>query len=152
MAGYLVNKDHQDNSVISIRELDGYVFKPKPGRGNYINVNEVKIVDRVMIDKILSIKFNKSFKQLVNLALKVINDQTDSSDTDEACNLVLDEVELVRQVLLNRYQKFISYEKEQLFLKKLRLIENEIRMKQVRIKQKAMWLEEQEEKTHGRSR
>lgn len=154
MAGYLVNKDHQDNSVVSIRELDGYVFKPKPGRGNYINVNEVKIVDRVMIDKILSIKFNKSFKRLVSLALRVVNDETDSADTDEACRIVLGEVELVREVLLNRYQKFLSYEKEQLFLKKLRLIENELRMKQVRIKQKAMWLEQQqeEEMTRGRSR
>lgn len=154
MAGYLVNKDHQDNSVVSIKELDGYVFRPRPGHGNYINVNEVKIVDRVMIDKILSMKFNKSFKQLVSLALKVINDESDSSETDEACTMVLGEVELVREVLLNKYQKFLSYEKEQLFLKKLRLIENELRMKQVRIKQKAMWLERQqeEEMTRGRSR
>ncbi len=154
MASYYVNKEHQDNSVVHATELDGYVFKPRPGRGNYINVNNVKIVDRVMIDKILSMKFNKSFKQLVALALKVINDDTDTSETDEACSFVLDEVELVRQVLLNKYQKFLSYEKEQLFLKKLRLIENELRMKQVRIKQKALWLEEQqeEEMTRGRSR
>ncbi len=154
MASYLVNKEHQDNSVVSFHELDGYVFRPRPSHGNYINVNQVKIVDGVMIDKILSIKFNKSFKQLVALALKVINDETDSTETDTACEVVLGEVELVRQVLLNRYQKFLSYEKEQLFLKKLRLIENELRMKQVRIKQKAMWLEQQEEKEmeHGRSR
>lgn len=149
MASYLINKGHQDDSVVSIHELDGYVFKPKPGNGNYIKVNEVKIVDKVMIDKILSMKFDKSFKQVVALALRVINDE----DADEtAAEIVLDEVELVRQVLLNRYQKFLSYEKEQLFLKKLRLIENEMRVKQVQIKQKAIYLEQQEEKSRGRGR
>lgn len=149
MASYLINKKHCDESVVSIRELDGYKFKPKSGNGNYIKVNEVTIVDRVMIDKILSMKFDKSFKQLVALALRVINDE----DADDAeAEIVLDEVELVRQVLLNKYQKFLNYEKEQLFLKKLRLIENEIRVKQVQIKQKAIYLEQQEEKSRGRGR
>ena len=149
MASYLINKKHKDDSVVSINELDGYKFKPKPGKGNYIRVNEVTIVDRVMIDKILSMKFDKSFKQLVALALVVIND--DDAD-DAAAEIILDEVELLRQILLNRYQKFLSYEKEQLFLKKLRLIENEIRVKQIQIKQKAIYLEQQEEKTRGRGR
>lgn len=149
MASYLINKKHCDESVVSIKELDGYKFKPKPGKGNYIRVNEVTIVDRVMLDKILSMKFDKSFKQVVALALKVIND--DEAD-ETAAEIVLDEVELVRQILLNRYQKFLSYEKEQLFLKKLRIIENEMRVKQIQIKQKAIYLEQQEEKTRGRGR
>ena len=132
MAGYLINKNHRDDSVVSIKELDGYTFTPKPGKGNYIKVKEVKIVDKVMIEKILSMKFDKSFKQLVALALRVIND--DDADDDTAM-LVLDEVELVRQILLERYHKYISKEKEKLFLKKLRIIENEIRVKQIKIKQ-----------------
>ena len=145
---YLINKGHHDDSVVSIHELDGYKFKPKPGNGNYIRVNDVTIVDRVMIDKILSMKFDKSFKQLVTMAMNVIND--DDAD-DDSVEIVLNEAELVRQVLLNRYQKFLNYDKEQLFLKKLRLIENELRLKQVQIKRKAMYLEEQE-KQKGRSR
>ena len=149
MGSYLINKKHCDDLVISIKEFDGYKFKPKSTNGKYIKVNEVTVVDRVMIDKILSMKFDKSFKQLVALALRVIND--DNADDAEA-EIVLDEVELVRQILLNRYQKFLSHEKEQLFLKKLRIIENEIRVKQVQIKQKAIYLEQQEEKTRGRGR
>ena len=149
MASYLINKKHRDDSVVSIKELEGYKFKPKSNNGNYIKVKEVTVFDRVMIDRILSLKFDKSFKQLVALALRVINDE----DADDAeAQVVLDEVELVRQVLLNRYQKFLSHEKEQLFLKKLRIIENEMRVKQVKIKQKAIYLEQQEEKSHGRGR
>jgi hypothetical protein len=151
MAGYLINKNHCDDSVVSIKELDGYTFKPKQGKGNYIKVNEVKIVDKVMIEKILSMKFDRAFKQLVALALRVINDEDADDDT---AMLVMDEVELVRQILLERYHKYISKEKEQLFLKKLRIIENEIRVKQIKIKQKAIYLEQQqqEEKSRGRGR
>ena len=149
MAGYLINKKHRDDCVVSIKELEGYKFKPKATNGNYIKVNEVTVFDRVMIDRILSMKFDKSFKQLVALALRVINDE-DADDTE--AEIVLDEVELVRQVLLNRYQRFLSYEKEQLFLKKLRIIENEMRVKQIKIKQKAIYLEQQEEKSRGRGR
>lgn len=149
MAGYLINKSHCDDSVVSIKELDGYTFKPKPGKGNYIKVNEVKIVDKVMIEKILSMKFDRAFKQLVALALRVINDEEADDDT---AMIVLDEVELVRQILLERYHKFISQEKEKLFLKKLRIIENEMRVKQIKIKQKAVYLEQQEEKYRGRGR
>ena len=149
MASYLINKNHCDDSVVSIKDLDGYTFKPKKGVGNYIKVNEVKIVDKVMIDKILSIKFDKAFKQLVALALHVISDE----DADEsAAELVLDEVELVRQILLERYHKYLNYEKEKMFLKKLRIIENEIRVKQIKIKQKAIYLEQQEELSRGRGR
>lgn len=149
MASYLINKSHQDESVVSIRELEGYQFKPRTTKDSYIKVNQVTIVDRVMIDKILTMKFNKSFKKVVALALQVINDE----DSDEGnVAIVLGEVELVREILLNRYQKFLSYEKEQLFLKKLRLIENELRMKMVAIKRKAQLLEMQEEKTRSRGR
>ena len=146
---YLINKSHHDESVVSIKELDGYVFRPKTTKDSYIKVNQVTIVDRVMIDKILTMKFEKSFKKVVALALSVINNE-DADDGD--ATIVLGEVELVREILLNRYQKFLSYEKEQLFLKKLRLIENELRMKQVVIKRKAQMIEMQEEKTRSRGR
>lgn len=146
---YLINKSHHDESVVSIKELDGYVFRPKTTKDSYIKVNQVTIVDRVMIDKILTMKFEKSFKKVVALALSVINNE-DADDGD--ATIVLGEVELVREILLNRYQKFLSYEKEQLFLKKLRLIENELRMKQVVIKRKAQIMEMQEEKTRSRGR
>jgi len=149
MASYLINKRHQDESVVSIKELEGYQFKPRSTKDSYIKVDRVTIVDRVMIDKILTMKFNKSFKKVVALAMQVINDE-DADDGD--ATIVLGEVELVREILLNRYQKFLSYEKEQLFLKKLRLIENELRMKQVNIKRKAQLLEMQEEKTRTRGR
>lgn len=149
MANYLINKNHCDDSVIKLKDVEGYTFRPKVSKRDYIKVSEVTIVDKQMIDKILSTKFDISFKKVVNMASYVIND--DDAD-DDAVRMVLDEVELVRQILLSRYQKFINHEKEQLFLKKLRLIENELRMKQVQIKQRALYLEQLAYEEMNRSR
>jgi len=149
MASYLINKTHQDDSVVKFKNIDGYTFRPRVGKNDYIKVKEVTIIDPQMIDKILSTKFDKSFKKIVELATLVVN----NDDADEGdCELVIGQAELLREILLTRYQKFLNYEKEQLFLKKLRLIENEMRMKQVEIKQKAIFLEQQEEMYHGRGR
>ena len=114
-----------------------------------MSVNSVKIVDKDMIDRILTLKFEKTFKRVVALAMSVI--ESDDSETEESARIVLDEVELIREILLNKYQKFLNQEKEELFLKKLRLIENEMRLKQVQIVAKYNYLQE-EEKTKGRGR
>ena len=149
MASYLINKSHKDDSVVTFKDVSGYTFRPRVNKNDYIKVKEVTIVDPSMIDKILSQKFDKSFKKIVKLAMIVVN----SDDADEGdCELVIDQAELLREILLTRYQKFINHEKEQLFLKKLRLIENEMRMKQVEIKQKAIYLEQQEEMYRSRGR
>lgn len=150
MASYLINKKHKSASVVSIKDLDGYKFRPR-NNGNYINVSEVTIVDHMMIDKILTLKFERAFKRVVAMAMQILN-QSDDETSDEEAQIVLDEAQLVKEILINRYEKFLSHEKEQLFLKKLRVIENELRMKQVAIKQKADYLEMQQERSIGRSR
>ena len=95
-----------------------------------------------MINEILTIKSNRRFKKLLTLVSAVLND-TDATDADTA--LALDEVQLVKEILLNRYQRFLNQEKEELFLKKLRVLENELRLKQVMINKQNMQYYEKSE-------
>ena len=64
MANYLIKKKHKDESVVSIKELEGYTFKPRLTKDSYIKVNAVTIVDKVMIDKILTIFSKSRFKSI----------------------------------------------------------------------------------------
>ena len=141
MPNYHVNKRINNKTILDINNVDGYEFKPKDSPDIPIKVTNVKIVDKDMIDKILSIKFERYFRRLVALALKVLEDEDPSSDE---ADIVLDEAKLVEGILENRYKKFLRYEKEQLFLKKIRIIEKQIEMKQIEIKKKAIFLEMQE--------
>ena len=141
MPSYLVNKRNRTKAILDVDNIDGYKYKPKQSSDMPIKVTSVKIVDKTMLDKILSVKFERYFRRLVALALKVLEDE-DPSD-DEAA-IVLDEAKLVKEILENRYKKYLNYEKVQLFLKKIRIIEKQMEMKQIEIKKKAIFLEMQE--------
>lgn len=146
---YSVDKKDFYKKYIELDISDGYSFSPHLNTDRYIKVKKVKIVNAMMIEKILTTKFEKQFRQLVSLALNVLNDEEAS---EEGTEIVLGEVELIREILLNRYEKYMNQEKEKLFLKKLRIIENEIRMKQIKIKQKIMFMQMEEEMSRSRGR
>lgn len=153
MANYLIKKDKKTNQIVYMEyELHGYKFNPKNRQNEnkaYIDVKEVTVYNPIMIDAILTAKFNRTFKKIIAMAKMIIDDE---DSTDDQVAICLDEVELVRQILLNKYNDFLNYEKEQLFLQKLRIIENELRVKQMYIKEKAMFLEMEEEKIRHRGR
>ena len=136
-------KQNGDKKELFSDDIDftGYKFNSKRSK-NIIKVSNVTVVDPKMINEILTIKFNRRFKKLLTLVSAVLND-TDASDADTA--LALDEVQLVKEILLNRYQKFLNQEKEELFLKKLRVLENELRLKQVMISHQNMQYYEKSE-------
>ena len=136
-------KQNGDKKELFSGDIDftGYKFNSKRSK-NIIKVSNVTVVDPKMINEILTIKFNRRFKKLLTLVSAVLND-TDATDADTA--LALDEVQLVKEILLNRYQRFLNQEKEELFLKKLRVLENELRLKQVMINKQNMQYYEKSE-------
>ena len=42
MASYLINKAHKDDSVIRFKNIDGYTFRPRVNKNDYIRVKEVR--------------------------------------------------------------------------------------------------------------
>ena len=138
MSKYVISK-LSNSGKINVEKLQGgYVFKPKKTNEKLLSVSKATMYNQEIIDEVLTVKFNQLFRRVVLLAYSVLNDD-DASDDD--CNIVLGEVELVKSILKNRYHKQLSYEKEQNFYKKLHLIELEMRNLQVRIKQNAIFLE-----------
>lgn len=147
MASYVIRKKNKNNEIVYMEySMPGYTFSPKK-IVSYLNVKNIKVIDNQMSDNILSIKFTERFKKLLKLVSLYLNDD-DASDSDTS--LVLDEVSQIKSILLNKYQKFINNEKEELFLKKLRLIENEIKIKDLKIKENCLQMSNQTEK--GKSR
>ena len=147
MASYVIRKKNKNNEIVYMEySMPGYTFSPKK-IVSYLNVKNIKVIDNQMSYNILSIKFTERFKKLLKLVSLYLNDD-DASDSDTS--LVLDEVSQIKSILLNKYQKFINNEKEELFLKKLRLIENEIKIKDLKIKENCLQMSNQTEK--GKSR
>ena len=153
MASFLITKDKRKNNIVCLESsLEGYKFNPRNSIDKYMEVNEVTIYDHEMIDAILTAKFNKTFLKVMQMAKMLIESDEEDDSTLSSCGLCLDQIELVRQILLNRYQKYLNAEKTELFLIKLRVIENELRIKEMYIKEKVFYLQEQEELKQGRGR
>lgn len=145
---YLIKKNKKTNEIIYMEyDLHGYKFSPKSKKEAYLDVKEVTVINPEFIDSILSIKFNKIFNKLFNKVVDVLNDD-DASESDTM--MVLGEVELLRGILLNKYQNFLKFEKEELFLKKLRLLENELKVKIMMIREKRLAMEEELEVSKGK--
>lgn len=152
MASYLLKKDDREFKIQEISEdFKGYTFKPNvKAKSNFIKVNKITIVNRSMIDGILTTKFDKKYRQLVMIVFNILQ-SSDEDTTEGDIMIALDEVAKLREIILNKYQKFLSHEKEEKFVKQLRILENELRAKQINIRMNMlnqMYCEE--EKMRGR--
>ena len=118
---YVVKKR---NKILQVIEIDypikGYKFKPKSDVIKSINVVQDKLINSILIAKI-----NEMFTRL----LMIVNDAFNSDDNPTGTAIALDEISMVRSTLSNKYHKYLSEEKESLYLKKLDLIEEEMKVK-----------------------
>lgn len=149
MANYLIKKDKKTNQIMYMEyDLHGYKFNPKNNNRNaFIEIKEVTIYNQKMIDNVLTTKINKNFKRIIAMSLKVINDD-DATDNDAI--ICLGEIDLIRAIINTKYQTYIDMEKQKAFLKKLLVIENELRMKQMIIKERMELLEQEQFVGKGR--
>jgi len=141
---YVLTKNNEKLNLYSINIDNGYAFKPK-NKPNVLSVNKVIVLDPKLVDNILTLKFEARFKKLLKLVTFILNNEDAASGETE---LALDEVALLKSILLNRYQKFLSEEKELLFLQKIRILENNLRSKEYAIKMQQQECEE--DKVRGR--
>lgn len=145
---YLIKKNHKTDEIIYMEyEMSGYKFTPKNKRKALLDVKEVTIINRDMINNILDIKFKKIYKKLCK-HVKLLIESDDASESDAI--KVFGEVELLKGILLNKYQHIIDLKQEKEFLKKLKKIENEIKVKIMMIRENKIYEEELEaNKSHS---
>ena len=129
MPNYLIKKNSQTGEIIYMKyKLDGYKFKPKNKSQVNLSLDAIMIVKPEMIDKILTMKVEKKLEKIIKLVMYLLN-QEDGDASPSDMMLALNEVGKLRRIVLNKYQDYITQEKEMLFLKKLRILENELRIK-----------------------
>lgn len=147
MTSYVIKKKNKNNEIVYMEySMPGQTFTPKT-IVSYLNVKNVKIVDEELNNAILTIKFEQKFQKLIKLVNYYLN--TDD-DTSSDSTLILDEIALIKGMILNKYNKYLSASKTELFLKKLSVIEKEIKIKDLQIKSNL--LEENKNQEEGKQR
>ena len=127
MTGFLIKRSDSDKEIkVMEYEKKGYDFKPKI-MSSFCEINKITIFNPSMIDIILSKKIEKQFKRVAAITYDVLSSDDDESAADAV--IALDDVSKLRAIILNKYQKFLDKEKEKMYIKKLRILENQLRSK-----------------------
>lgn len=150
MASHSIKKENNNNEIVYINgELKGYDFNPKDSSNNNLKINQIVIVNPTLTDKILTIKFKQKYKRILMITLSILNGAIEDATTGDI-EIVLDEIAKMRDILLNKYKKFLKKEKERVFLEQLRGLENSLRAKLFEIREYELYLNNEIERGHSR--
>lgn len=140
-------KDEKMITYMDYDKIDGCKFTPKNNIKfqDAINVNRMILISPTLIEKMVDKKAKKRFDYLINL-LAIVLDEDD--ETGESLRHALNECERFRREIINKYQKYLSEEKEELLENKLAILEDELKLRL----QYLMDMTNEQEYTSGKSR
>ena len=124
---YYVTKEGLNNNILGNLSMDGFDVTPK-NNINYggIAVNKLVIIKQAFIERILK----KKIKRKLELYLQFLIDFIDNdSDDGETLREVLNDVTRYKQIVDYRYRKHLGEKYIDLLLKKIEMLEYELKVK-----------------------
>ena len=121
-------KDSKEIKYFEYDKINGYNLTPKPDARfeDAIDVSRMIIINPSLIEKIVDKKIKKKFDQLINMITIVCEDNDQSG---EGYMLALTETAKFRTELMNKYRHYIEDEKYELILKKISILEDELKLR-----------------------
>lgn len=125
---YIVAKaNNGEFTFIDYSKIDGFKVSPKnevisPG----IEVNSMMIIKPIFIEKVLK----KKIRRKLEFYLKYIVDEVEEDD-DESYREALDNIERYRSIVEYKYRKYLDDKFINLLLKKINLLEKQIKNKMI---------------------
>lgn len=131
MKSFVIHEIKKKLKLSDVISLDGgfkYVLK-----SSNLGVKEIIILDSYIIDQLILANFNRRYKKILEYYIATL--QNEDSDSSEGNFMIsLDEIARLRSILIKKYSLIVSRKIEEKMLKKLKILENEIRMKVIDIK------------------
>lgn len=124
---YYLTKDNKQNNLVflDINKMDGYEVKPKVKEKDAILVNKIIFVDPKCSEKIIRKKIDKKIEDLLK-QIKFIDDEDDDG-TEDTIRKSLISAEKLRLLIINKYAKYLGNTYQNLTLKKIMIILEQLR-------------------------
>ncbi len=134
---YIVDKDNTEivHGYIDYEQIKGFNIKPQntiPYDG--IEVSHLTLVEPELIEKVLKRKTKRKLNAYLNFLLTVIDDE----DTDgDALELVIEDTIRYKSIIINKYAKFLDKKYINTLIKKVNLVEKELKnqLKEIYLKE-----------------
>jgi len=130
---YLLIKDKKEEKVeLDLNKIHGFTFNPQNNiEYDGIVVDSMKITKPELIEKILK----KKIKRKITLYTQLIIELIESAEEDDGTiDIVLNDLERYKRVIRNNYEAYLSKKYVELLFKKIEVLENELKTKQIFLK------------------
>ena len=126
---YIVDKTNKEivHGYIDYDQING--FNIKPGNNvpyDGIEVGHLTLVEPSLIEIVLKRKTKRKLNAYLNFLITIIEDDDDDS---EALNLVINDVDRYKSIIMNKYSKFLDKRYIKSLLRKVNMIEKELKQK-----------------------
>lgn len=144
---YILVKKSTDKQIIYIdyNQLNGFKIKPQ-NKVEYdgIVVNRMIVIKPSYIDKLLKKKIKRRLDKYLQYIINIIEDSEDSDESN--FKIALDDIARYKSIIINNYHRFLDEKYYNLLLKKVALLEKELKDKIVKVRIKNTKKEQKEEK------
>lgn len=121
MSSYILKNNKEEHKVLLYQEKASYTFSPKKG---YNEVKKITILDPNMLNTLWEHKLDKEYSKLLKLIYSLVsNDDTTSTDV----LIAYTEIERIKEYLLTLKNKGLKKELLDKYLKKLYILELELK-------------------------
>ena len=145
------NEDSNEYVYIEYDKLEGYNIKPKVKPEDAIEVNKIVFISPEFREKLIRKKINKRITKLVEY-LKLIEEDSDSSNDEDGIRQNLLEAERLKLDIINKYVKYLGNTYKRLTMKKISIIVNELRCSLYDLKERQIKAEEVNERKGRKGR
>lgn len=114
MINYLLQDSEEEKAIVKIETKTFYTFSPKENTAK--EVKSITIYDEEKITKILTRKAMIKYQKLLDLIHKTF---AEDDNTEEGMQLCLDEIIRLKDLLENKYQRYLKRELYAKFLEDL---------------------------------
>ena len=126
MKKYIIDKDNPNEKLLyyNVNVVGLSVTPNKSVPGYNVIAKKLTLVDPELREAYIKQKINKKIDKVIKFMIKILNDE-DTSDED--AGIVLDEINKLKGIIINKYKEYMLESEYKALLTKLILIEEEFK-------------------------
>ena len=121
---YVIDRESNSSKLANYNvKMTGLNVKPKNGITDAaIKAKNVILIDPDLIYSYIKQRINKKMDQIIDFMLHILNDDN-SSDSDTG--LVMDEINKLKGIIINKYREYLTEMEYRTFLTKIFMLQDE---------------------------
>ncbi len=139
---------------IDTKQLSGYQVKPKNSKKyGQVEVNSMTLINPTFIEKVLKKKNQKKLDYYLTYIIQLVDDEEDSDSTN--LMIALNDLTHYKSIINHKYRKFLDEKYINLLLKKIDILEHEIKKKLKAIQYQyyeSLYYTQEQEEEKGKAR